>query len=208
MKPVIESQLIRDGTAMLVLAACLGFAYNSASPLRLDLSASKAVSGSTGRYTNQVIHAAPLDLPLAVADPSLHNETITATVVAGTTADVTDGLPRKLPVAMPWKEVKPLLATGEVVLVDGRDSVFYEAGHIPGSVSLPFKRINERIAEFTARYPRTQPLVVYCESLQCPISHTLAVMLSEQFGYKDVREMPGGYTEWLVAESKGAAPRE
>ena len=35
---------------------------------------------------------------------------------------------------MSWAEVKPLLAKGEITLVDARDTVAYAAGHIPGAL--------------------------------------------------------------------------
>ena len=48
---------------------------------------------------------------------------------------------------MPWPEVKAKLARGEIVLVDARDTLAYEAGHIPGAISLPLKMVNEKIGE-------------------------------------------------------------
>ena len=48
--------------------------------------------------------------------------------------------------------------------------------------------------------------MIYCASINCPVSHAEAITLAEQYGYTDVREMPGGFAEWLTAESKGTTP--
>ena len=47
--------------------------------------------------------------------------------------------------------------------------------------------------------------MIYCASIRCPVAHKAAVMLGGEFGYADVREMPGGYAEWTVAQSRETA---
>ena len=34
-----------------------------------------------------------------------------------------------------------------------------------------------------------------------PLSRNLAHALADQYGYKDVRDVPGGYSEWLINET-------
>ena len=103
-------------------------------------------------------------------------------------------------VTMTWQEVKPLLAKGEVVLVDARRDFVFKDEAIPGAVSLPVDMFGEKIGEFAATYPKTTTLVVYCQSSRCGFAHGLAKWLREKSGYLDVREMPGGYVEWMRAE--------
>lgn len=175
----------RDCLGIFLSAAILGWAYNATSPLGV-------------RATDPATAPAP---PSPVADPALHNETMTAAIVGTGQPPET----KKLIVSMAWAEVKALLAKGEIILVDGRDAVAFEAGHIPGAVSLPLKALSEKIGEFSQQYPKTKPLVTYCGSVGCPIAHIMAAALSEDYGFTDVREMPGGYVEWRTTEAKDAA---
>jgi rhodanese-related sulfurtransferase len=105
-----------------------------------------------------------------------------------------------LPVA--WLQVKPSVGAGKVLLVDAGESSFFEARHIPGAVSLPFGELAARMPAFAARFPKSQPIVVYCASASCPVAHDEAVVLAARYGFRDVREMPGGYAEWRLAESQ------
>ena len=174
-----------DFAAIFVAALILGVAYNTTSPLGVRAEGIAA----------PVIAPAPPPL----ADPALHNETLTAAIIGTSLPPETS----KLIAAMAWAEVKPLLASGEIILVDGRDAVAFEAGHIPGAVSLPLDALKEKIAEFSQQYPKTKPVVTYCGSVGCPIAHLMAAALGGEYGYADVREMPGGYVEWRTAEAGG-----
>jgi len=104
------------------------------------------------------------------------------------------------PLITVWPEVKALMAAKRIVLVDARNTGVFEAAHIPGAVSLPFAELAGRIGPFMSRYAKTQPIVVYCGDAECPVSHAEGVALLEQYGFGDIREMPGGYAEWRVAE--------
>ena len=79
--------------------------------------------------------------------------------------------------------------SGPVVVVDVRNIEAYLYGHIPGAVSLPFNRISE------AAWPKNTPLVVYCLSAACHLSHDSALSLM-RMGYQDVRDYHGGMREW------------
>ncbi len=137
---------------------------------------------------------------------ALRNETINAAVYTAPVGAAPPSVEKKLLTALPWPAVKSLLAQGQITLVDARDSLAFEAGHIPGAVSLPANALKEKLGEFATRYPKTQPLVIYCASIHCGMAHAEAVVLAEQQGYLDVREMPGGYAEWRLAETKAVAP--
>ena len=141
-------------------------------------------------------------IPPPVADPELRNETLSVAVVPGAPGAGQPAKGQKLIASMAWTEVKPLLARGEIILVDARDAVSFEAGHIPGAVSLPLVGVADKMADFSAKHPKTKPVVTYCGSVGCPMAHLLAVALTEQHGYTDVREMPGGYAEWRVTGEK------
>ena len=179
---------VREMAGIFFAAVCLGVAYNALSPLGV------VSSFSSSRRPDELKLGTTLKL-----DAALRNETVTAALVR--TGPVAG--PQRLIVSMAWVEVKPLLAAGEIVLVDARDAAAFEADRIPGAVSLPLRMFDEKIAEFSQQYPKTRPVVTYCGSIGCPLGHVLAVRLSAEQGYTDVREMPGGYVEWRAAEAKG-----
>lgn len=184
-------RIVSDAAILFIAAVCLGFAYNAVSPLGVRMSPS-------------VSDGAPASVPAMPSgdpDPALRNETLAAYIFDDDPAAVRPAVGQKLPLTMAWAEVKPLLAKGEILLVDARDTLAYEAGHIPGAVSLPMATLDEKIAAFTARIPKTKPLVIYCASIRCTLAHEEATLLGGQFGYADVREMPNGFAEWMVMET-------
>jgi rhodanese-related sulfurtransferase len=78
------------------------------------------------------------------------------------------------------------------VLLDVRGPDAYRAGHAPGAVSLPHRRINERNLE---PYGAEQLFVVYCAGPHCNGADRAAVRLAE-LG-RPVKKMIGGMTGWL-----------
>ncbi len=96
------------------------------------------------------------------------------------------------------EEARQLFAAGRVVFVDARSRLQYDAGHIPGAVSLPVGEFDEMIETILNRYPLDQPMVTYCSGRTCEDSHRLAQFLRE-FGYLDVRIFIDGFPGWLAA---------
>jgi rhodanese-related sulfurtransferase len=201
MKSLLTAQSLREMRNIFILAAILGVAYNFTSPLGVNVS---GVSGlGPPSETPAVPPSSPVTTLRSLANPSLHNQTITAVVIpmaAGSGAPPASP-PAKLPIAMAWAEVKPLLMRGQVTLVDARNKSSYDAGHIPGAISLPLDSLKQQFPQFSAQYPKDKPVVVYCESVHCSMAHEEAVELADQDGFHDVREMPGGIAEWRVAGS-------
>jgi rhodanese-related sulfurtransferase len=186
--------LLREMAALLITAVALGVVYNSASPLGIRVPGTMVVEPI---FPEEVT---PLSaLPVTETDPSVHHETIQALVVPDATARMHPGRDA-LPTALTWREVKPLLAGGKIILVDVRDTQAYALGHVPGAVSLPMDQGPEKMSVFLARYPKTTPLVLYCASVRCQTANTQARALRGEHGYADVREMPGGYAEWRTSE--------
>ena len=58
-----------------------------------------------------------------------------------------------------WAEFKKLYDQQHVVVVDVRDGEAYEAGHIPGSRSIPLDDIPRRASELKKL---KKPIVLYC----------------------------------------------
>jgi rhodanese-related sulfurtransferase len=77
------------------------------------------------------------------------------------------------------------------VVLDVRSPELYAEGHVPGAVSLPHGRINERNL---AGYPADALFVVYCSGPHCNGADRAAVRLA-RLGRR-VKKMIGGITGW------------
>ena len=89
-------------------------------------------------------------------------------------------------------DVAAALAAGdsEFVVLDARSRTSYDAGHLPGALSLPHAQITP---EAVAALP-DGPIVVYCWGPSCNGACKAAARLAE-LG-RPVREMLGGFEYW------------
>jgi rhodanese-related sulfurtransferase len=103
--------------------------------------------------------------------------------------------PRKIPWVQTWShhveakarkagiKVIPLsvalqkFQTMEVVFIDARPTGEYEAGHIPGAVSVPFQSLDDHFTTLTGLIDSGRELVVYCKNRECDDSLMLATEL-------------------------------
>lgn len=85
----------------------------------------------------------------------------------------------------------------KLLIIDVRTAAEYKAGHVPGAINIPrglleFKLINkEKSAD--------RPILVYCKS------GARASFASQQLtalGYKNVKNMTGGWLAWAKAHKK------
>lgn len=82
---------------------------------------------------------------------------------------------------------------GEVVVVDVRPRIEFEAGHLPGAVNIPLEELSDRIGELDA----TTPVVAYCRGPYCVLS-AQAVAKLRGVGCH-ARRLDGGPIEWNAA---------
>jgi rhodanese-related sulfurtransferase len=80
----------------------------------------------------------------------------------------------------------------DFVLLDVRSPELYEAGHVPGALNLPHRRIVERNL---GGWPAATLFVVYCAGPHCNGADKAALRLCE-LG-RPVKKMIGGVTGWL-----------
>lgn len=78
------------------------------------------------------------------------------------------------------------------VLLDVRSHEAYAAGHVPGALSLPHRKI---IASRMAQWPQDALFVVYCAGPHCNGAARAAVRLAG-LG-RPVKLMAGGITGWI-----------
>ena len=189
-----DKPTLRQAAYLLLASAGLGLASNALNPAGIRWG--DAGAGSVGIYRNETLYQnetlsarpAPQDPP--VAAQSLHPTPAAIATVAAT------------PLRGTWAEVKPLVESGRIVLVDARPRTDFDAGHIPGAVCLPFKSLQAEIKAFMAAHPPSTPLAIYCANANCGTSSQLAAALTQAYRYKDVCYLPGGYQEWRNAEGK------
>jgi rhodanese-related sulfurtransferase/DNA-binding transcriptional ArsR family regulator len=91
-------------------------------------------------------------------------------------------------------ELHALAETSDVVVLDVRPVEEYEAGHIPGAVSIPAQELTERITEL----PEDTDIVVYCRGEYCVLAYD-AVRLLTDHGRRAIR-LNDGMLEWRLAD--------
>lgn len=75
-----------------------------------------------------------------------------------------------------------LVREGAVTILDVRPRVEYNAGHIPGALSIPLKELQLGLADL----PRDQDIVAYCRGPYCVLSIQAVEMLRSR-GFKAIR---------------------
>jgi rhodanese-related sulfurtransferase len=80
----------------------------------------------------------------------------------------------------------------DFILADVRSEELYQAGHLPGAVSMPHWKMNE---ESLSEHPADTLFVVYCAGPHCNGADKAAHKLAS-LG-RPVKKMIGGVTGWL-----------
>jgi rhodanese-related sulfurtransferase len=84
-------------------------------------------------------------------------------------------------------------SSGDVVVVDVRPVEEYQAGHIPGAVSVPLEILTARLADL----PAETEIVAYCRGAYCVLAHD-AVRVLRARGRRASR-LADGMLEWRLA---------
>ncbi len=91
-------------------------------------------------------------------------------------------------------EAKALLDKGGVTFLDVRTEKEFKKGHIPGAINLPRGKLEFGIDKDIPN--KNAPIVVYCRTGG---RSALATYTLVQMGYKDVKNMDGGWKAWTKA---------
>lgn len=83
-------------------------------------------------------------------------------------------------------ELRKLVREGEVTVIDVRPRDEYEAGHIPGAVSVPVPELKRRFREL----PRRREVIAYCRGPYCVFALE-AVTLLRRNGFRARRSEEG-----------------
>lgn len=90
----------------------------------------------------------------------------------------------------------------EAILLDVRPAVEYEAGHLPGAISLPLDEVEYRLAEL----PEDKLIVAYCRGPYCVYADEALELLANQ-GWT-VARLEEGVLEWQLAGYKSVVEQE
>lgn len=90
-------------------------------------------------------------------------------------------------------EVSEGLQNEQILLIDARPEDEYQAGHLPGAISLPVDTISRRINDL----PMGKTVVTYCRGPICVDADDASVLLSA-YGYP-VKRLEDGVAEWQQA---------
>ncbi len=93
-------------------------------------------------------------------------------------------------------ELRTLLDTGRVTLIEALSAAAYEAEHLPGARNVPGDLTPDLAARLVP--DRAAPVVVYCSGPGCGRSRITAAAFT-RLGYPDVRVYPGGKADWADA---------
>ena len=136
----------------------------SRGPLIVLTAGSLAVAGLVGWALTRTVEPAIPENPAVVTAPALGSippettgteaSTAAPSTPSATPAPAAEGEVQRV---MP-EQLKQMVDTNAVTLLDVRDSVSYTNGHIPGAIHIPFSRVEAE----ASRLPKGKPIVAYC----------------------------------------------
>jgi rhodanese-related sulfurtransferase len=118
--------------------------------------------------------------------------------------------PRGLPLITPPKQApkaeefialqkaKELWGSGTAIFLDAREQADFAAGHIGAAFNLPALAFDQHFASVAPMLTPESPVVVYCDGVECELSHRLTQTLRER-GYTNVHMLFNGWTVWKQA---------
>ncbi len=94
---------------------------------------------------------------------------------------------------MSLAELRRRLRDGSATVIDVRPRDEYEAGHIPGALSIPVAEVKRRLKTI----PKSREVIAYCRGPYCVYSLE-AVRLLRKHGYR-ARRAEEGLPDWRLA---------
>lgn len=86
---------------------------------------------------------------------------------------------------------------GDVTVIDVRPAAEFEAGHLPGAISMPLDELEERLHEL----PTDREIVAYCRGPYCVMSFDAMALLRAR-GFTAHR-LEAGVVEWRARAGRG-----
>jgi rhodanese-related sulfurtransferase/rubrerythrin len=105
-------------------------------------------------------------------------------------------------------EVKAILdedEKGEFLLLDVRQPMEYEEGHLPGSVLMPLDELESRRDELYRELYSGRKTIIYCRSGRRSMAAAIALC---DLGLKDLHVLEGGLNNWGFKMLKGKSEKK
>jgi rhodanese-related sulfurtransferase len=96
------------------------------------------------------------------------------------------------------EDAKKLWSNGSAFFLDAREPGQYAAGHVPGAFNLPALRFERHFDEVAPVLSLESEIVVYCDGIECDLSHRVGGRLKE-LGFTKVRILSNGWSVWRQA---------
>ncbi|MBJ8340831.1 metalloregulator ArsR/SmtB family transcription factor [Antrihabitans sp. YC3-6] len=91
-------------------------------------------------------------------------------------------------------ELLSRIKAGTVTILDVRPRTEYDAGHIPGALSIPLEELEDRLAEL----PAGNQIVAYCRGAYCVLAHDAVRLLTDH--ERPSARLADGMLEWRLAD--------
>ncbi len=89
-------------------------------------------------------------------------------------------------------ELRQVLQSGDVLLVDVRTPEEFAEGHIPGAINVNFR--SESFSINIQELNKEGPIYIYCRS---GYRSNLASLEMKKLGFKAIHDLKGGYQAWM-----------
>lgn len=100
-------------------------------------------------------------------------------------------------------DLKNKLASEQFLLINVLDPEYFQDCHIPTSVNIPLKDLEEKIKS----YDKNQPIITYCASYEC-LESDKAYKTLKKLGFKNVHVYKGGIKEWKESGQRCEGPMQ
>ncbi|NOZ62318.1 MAG: rhodanese-like domain-containing protein [Calditrichaeota bacterium] len=102
-----------------------------------------------------------------------------------------------------FDQLNRIISENKALLIDAREEVEFQAGHLPNAINIPYERYFE-FEEIIQKLPHDKWLVCYCDGSPCD----LGTLLAEELKLRDFAKVAvyeGGLNDWKAhGKSKGA----
>lgn len=96
------------------------------------------------------------------------------------------------------EEARQIVDTFSHIVLDARKTADFEAGHLPGAMSLPLLDFDTAFNAIAPLLTPEQPVMVYCSGKECDESLKLGEILIEA-GFTNITLFAGGMIAWQEA---------
>lgn len=93
------------------------------------------------------------------------------------------------------KQMLDLINNRNAIILDARNAEAYRKGHIPNAINIPFLDVLNFVDKLQM-IPRDTLIVVYCEGVNCELSHHLYEFM-RGMNFTRILHYAGGYEEWV-----------